>query len=141
MKIFTIVFLFFVFSTSAEELVDCDKPWTTRKVNQCMSIDLKNASILMEKYLSKGKERFADDHVVLQSISEAQNAWKEYKKQHCSALYDIWRKGSIKDSMSIGCSIELTYQRTFDIWKSLLTYVDSTPPVLPEPPKYVAKRY
>ena len=35
--------------------------------------------------------------------------------------------------MNLGCMIEATRARTHDIWTDYLTYVDRTPPVLPEP--------
>lgn len=119
--------------TFAEEELNCENALTTNDINRCMSLELNAAEEVMESYLQKSKEHYASDQVVIASIDEAQKAWLIYRQMHCGSVFNAWRDGTIRTSMSIDCLIKLTRQRTFDIWYSFLTYADSTPPLLPEP--------
>ena len=57
----------------------------------------------------------------------------EYKVKTNDSVYTQWRDGAIRGIMAISCKTKLTKQRTHDLWENFLTYMDSTPPVLPEP--------
>ncbi|RYV01964.1 hypothetical protein SOPP22_11995 [Shewanella sp. OPT22] len=131
----------FAYPVFAENTLDCDKAWTTIDINRCMSKDLNVAEQKMDKYLSKSKERYSEDSVILKSIDEAQNKWLEYRNSHCGSVYDVWRDGTIRGAMSLGCKLELTHQRTKVIWAAYLTYMDSTKPILPEPKEYKPKSW
>ncbi|MDE0552455.1 hypothetical protein OU793_24315, partial [Vibrio sp. VP6] len=56
-----------------------------------------------------------------------------YMSSHCDSVYTQWRDGTIRGVMAISCKTKLTKQRTHELWENFLTYMDSTPPVLPEP--------
>ena len=117
----------------ASEEPDCQNPLTTIEINRCTSLELEAAEMVMETYLAKSKERYARDLTIVRSIDEAQAAWLIYRQTHCGSVFNVWRQGTIRTVMSISCSIELTQQRTVEIWNSFLTYPDSTPPLLPAP--------
>jgi hypothetical protein len=51
----------------------------------------------------------------------------------CGAVYKNWIGGSIRGSMALNCQDRLTRMRTYTIWLHWLTYMDSTPPLLPRP--------
>jgi len=141
MKICIFLVVFFSFSALAEENIDCDNAWTTSAINQCMYKDLVAAEKVMDKYLAKSLERYSEDEVSVSSIKKGQEAWVSYRKEHCGAVYDTWRDGTIRTAMGLGCNLELTHQRTKVLWQSFLTYVDSTPSLLPEPKAYTPKSY
>ena len=141
MKIWIFLIAFFSFSAMAEEDIDCDKAWTTLAINQCMYKDLVTAEKVLDKYLAKSLERYLEDDVSVASIKKGQEAWLNYREEHCGAVYDTWRDGTIRTAMGLGCKLELTHQRTIVLWHSFLTYVDSTPPLLPEPKRYAPKSY
>jgi len=48
-------------------------------------------------------------------------------------LYDWWKGGTIRGAMTLGCRTRITEARTLEVWRNWLTYVDSTPPILPRP--------
>lgn len=141
MKIWIFLLTFFSFSALAEEDIDCDKAWTTPAINQCMYKDLVEAEKVMAKYLAKSLERYLEDEVSVASIKKGQEAWLSYREEHCGAVYDTWRDGTIRTAMGLGCKLELTHQRTIVLWQSFLNYVDSTPSLLPEPKPYAPKSY
>lgn len=103
------------------------------QVNQDAEQALKHAEKQMQRYLDKSRERYRDDKVVLKSIDGAQQAWAEYADAQCSSVYLVWRDGSVRTDMTIWCKINLTQERTHVLWSQYLTYMDNTPPLLPEP--------
>ena len=64
----------------------------------------------------------------------ADKLWDQTATAHCDAVYRWWRRGTIRFAFSAACHIHMTQLRTHTIWREWLTYPDSTPPVLPEPP-------
>ena len=56
-----------------------------------------------------------------------------YRDAECGAVYDYWSGGTIRGTEQLACQIDLTRRHTHTIWRLWLTYMDSTPPLLPEP--------
>jgi len=77
-----------------------------------------------------GKE---DNGKVARELARSQRAWIVYRDSECGAVFNNWRGGSIRVSMELECQTRLTQLRSYSVWKNWLTYVDSTPPVLPRP--------
>jgi len=122
-------------SLQAEDAQDlnCDDAYTTRDINRCMGIELKQAEALLEQYLKTSFTRYTEDESIRLSIRTAQQRWQKYRETQCASVYETWRTGSIRNTMYLNCSIRLTKQRTWDVWMDYLTYADSSEPVLPEP--------
>ncbi|MGF1862377.1 lysozyme inhibitor LprI family protein [Photobacterium profundum] len=126
--------LVFSATVSAEEAVlDCDNAINTLQINQCASIELDSAQTELSKYLETSFEHNSYGPELVKSIKIAQSDWQAYMSSHCDAVYTQWREGTIRGVMAISCKTKLTKRRTYDIWVNFLTYMDSTPPVLPEP--------
>lgn len=66
-------------------------------------------------------------------LRDAQRAWIRYRNSECGAVFTNWYPGSVARTMAADCSERLTRARTYAIWAHWLTFVDSTPPILPEP--------
>jgi hypothetical protein len=66
-------------------------------------------------------------------LVRAERSWVAYRTSECGAVYENWIGGSIRGSMALNCQIRLTRMRTYTIWLHWLTYIDSTPPILPRP--------
>lgn len=129
-----IVFLFLMtpFIVQASE-VDCENAVTTYDMNICARKEMEEANAKMEKYYSKAKERYLENDSVVDLLVKSQEAWMIYRKAHCNSVYEIWARGTIRGVMFAGCMLRLTRQRTYIIWETYLTYMDSTPALLPEP--------
>lgn len=112
---------------------DCGNPSNTIEINQCASLELELAKAELTTYLETSLEHNAFDPELVESIKAAQKTWQAYLLSHCNAVYTQWREGTIRDLMAMSCQTKLTRQRTHEIWSSFLTYMDNTPPVLPEP--------
>lgn len=119
--------------SAADKPLDCGSAITTLEINQCASIKLELARIELAKYLETIFEHNDNDPELIESIKVAQKDWEFYISSHCSSIHTKWRDGSIRGVMYILCQTKMTEQRTHEIWSSFLTYIDSTPPVLPEP--------
>ncbi len=134
-KCLIIVLASLSFAASAEDkvIIDCNNPMNTLEINQCAAIESQSAQVEMDKYLKTSFEHNADDPELINAIKIAQKDWQAYLSSHCDAVYTQWRNGSVRGFKHLSCQSRLTRQRTHEIWKSFLTYVDSTPPVLPEP--------
>lgn len=124
------------FSVAADDKpVGCDDALTTLEINRCAAIELDLAQSELDKYLEVSFEHNANDPELIESIEVAQKDWLDYMSSHCDSVYTKWRDGTIRGVMAISCKTQLTEQRTHEIWANFLTYMDSTPPVLPEPKK------
>lgn len=118
---------------AGEKTLDCDKAMNTLEINQCAGIELKEAEATMGRYLEQSLAHNDHDPELVSAIESAQAAWEDYISAHCDAVYTQWREGTIRGVMGISCKTRLTEQRTYELWENFLTYMDSTPPVLPEP--------
>ncbi|CDT54855.1 conserved exported hypothetical protein [Vibrio coralliirubri] len=122
------------FSALADEgVVDCENAMNTIEINHCAVIELESAQAELDNYLAVSFEHNAYDAELVASIKKAQESWQAYMTAHCDSVYTQWRDGSIRGVMALSCKTTLTKQRTHEVWANFLTYMDSTPPVLPEP--------
>ena len=97
-----------------------------------------DADAELNSYYSAAMERLADqgeDYAQARlELRDAQRAWINYRDAECGAVFTSWYPGSIARTMAADCSDRLTRARTHAIWAHWLTFADSTPPLLPEPP-------
>lgn len=121
-------------SACAEEpALDCANAFRTAELNQCASQDWDAARQTMEQYLEASLKHNEENENLVAAIKEAQDGWDNYQNKHCGAVYTQWQGGTIRDVMAFSCKTKLAKQRTHELWESFLTYMDDTPPVLPEP--------
>lgn len=138
-KVVMLVLAILSFPVSAAEqgqVIDCSHSRdvkTTIDMNACLSHNSAIAEAKMNLYLKASLKHNAYDPEVVKSIKIAQKDWNKYKSSNCDSVYIQWREGTIRDAMSISCHTRLIKQRTHELWENYLTYMDSTPPVLPEP--------
>ena len=118
---------------SLSDEFDCNNAVSTPQINYCAGIELAEAELEMNVYLTKSKEHNNYDLELIKSIDIAQEAWVSYAEAHCNSIYTMWRDGTIRGVMSLSCKTKITKQRSHEIWLNFLTYMDSTPPVLAEP--------
>lgn len=118
---------------SQAENMDCDNAMTTYQINMCSQQEVHTAEAEMHEYLNASKERYSKETQLLRLLAESQEQWREYRKVHCDAIYQAWAEGTIRGVMYNDCMLDVTKSRTHELWQSYLTYMDSTPPVLPEP--------
>ena len=120
-------------ASASDDVVDCENAMNTIEINHCASIELEAAQVELDQYLEASFEHNAYDAELVSSIKMAQDSWQAYMTAHCDSVYTQWRDGSIRGLMALSCKTKLTKQRTHEVWENFLTYMDSTPPVLPEP--------
>lgn len=134
MKIGWVVILgLLAFTASAAEAIDCSEAYSTVEINQCAATDLEAAQKEMQRYFEASLTHNHSDAELVAAIKVAQNDWEKYYRSHCDSVYSMWREGTIRGVMTLSCRTQLTRQRTHELWDNFLTYMDSTPPVLPEP--------
>ncbi len=127
------IFAFTAIASDEEITFDCDNAVSTLEINTCAIIELDLARAELSKYLNVSFEHNSADSELVKAIEVAQNDWQAYMSSHCNSIYTKWREGTIRDAMTISCETNLTVQRTHEVWAHFLTYMGSTPPVLPEP--------
>ncbi|MEZ8714950.1 lysozyme inhibitor LprI family protein [Vibrio splendidus] len=134
-KVLTVVLLTCLplLASASDDVIDCENAMNTIEINQCAAIELETAQVELEQYLEASFEHNDYDAELVASIKKAQESWQAYMSAHCSSVYTQWRDGSIRGVMALSCKTTLTKQRTHEVWVNFLTYMDSTPPVLPEP--------
>lgn len=88
------------------------------------------ADAKLESYMQAAQSRAGETG---KSLAAAQAAWSGYRTAHCGDVYLFWGSGQQRYRASLQCNLELTRERTHDIWAAYLTHSDSAPAVLPEP--------
>jgi len=121
----------------------CVRDGSTPEINACGALDLEAEQDRMEIYLQAATARARRDDELDRAfggpsaqrgyLDASQSAWKAYADITCNGVMDDWKDGSIRTIMYFSCMIRMTRERTHVIWRDHLTYVDSTPPILPEP--------
>jgi uncharacterized protein YecT (DUF1311 family) len=111
----------------------CPDANNTYEIGVCLSEQLEQHEVELQHYLAEARARYKDNELIVESIEKAQQSWLVYRLDQCSSVYNIWRDGTIRSIMGLSCSIRMTQLRTHQIWHSYLTYMDDSPPLLPEP--------
>ena len=128
-----------IFAVALVQAAVCDDSGTTPAVNACLAETLKRSEARLQNYLKAALRKYdeAEGHphgdAVQLGIGASQTAFEAYRSVECSTVAEDWKGGTIRGAMSLGCQISLTDKRTHDIWNHWLRYMDSTPPILPEP--------
>jgi len=118
---------------------------STVELNQCYADRLSAANATLGRYQAAVRKRLRDDAAAgqpddksaadaLRGFATAEALWEKYRDAECGAVYDYWSGGTIRGVESLTCSLRITTRHTHTIWALWLTYMDSTPPILPEPP-------
>lgn len=110
---------------------------TTRDVETCLGREIERSDAELNRYYAAAVKRLTDtgQTAALARLRASERAWIRYRNAECDAVWEYWSKGSIRGTFSADCRIRLTRDRTMAIWRNWLTYVDSTPPLLPRPGK------
>lgn len=120
-------------ATAAPEELLCRDAKNTIEDIKCMSAEVDKANKTLREYLDAAKERIARDKITGPNLDATQAEWSRYRTMHCGDVYQYWAEGTYRYRASAQCEIDLARARTHDIWAAYLTFVDSTPALLPEP--------
>jgi len=113
---------------------------TTPAVEQCLAERLTRAEADLARYVAAAERRLRDEtgedpaaERARRGFAAAERAWAAYRDAECAAVFERWSGGTIRGSQELTCRIRLTLRHTHTVWAEWLTYMDSTPPILPEP--------
>jgi len=108
---------------------------STREIDACLAGRFDEADAELNHYYQAAIKRLREEREFAseQMLVRAERSWVAYRTSECGAVYENWIGGSIRGSMALNCQIRLTRMRTYTIWLHWLTYIDSTPPILPRP--------
>jgi len=123
-------------SAAEAQAGDCPNAVSTVEINGCLAGELDRANAELHRYVMAAGKRVRQDSDgpgAAAGFDKAEAAWAAYREAECGAVYDYWSGGTIRGAMSLTCRIDLTRAHTHRIWSLWLTYMDSTPPILPEP--------
>jgi uncharacterized protein YecT (DUF1311 family) len=109
--------------------VDCNEPITQRDMNFCSHQEFEVADkALNEQWRKVAAHKKRDDEAAakneaeggyFQKLLDAQRAWLAYRDNHCEAVSDVYRGGSIRPLIHNLCKAELTAQRTDQLQKMI----------------------
>ncbi|GBR53634.1 lysozyme inhibitor LprI family protein [Gluconobacter sphaericus] len=103
----------------------------------CERLHLSQAEAELDRYTEAAIHKMQAGTAPTQTLAhfhQAQAEWKQFRQEECNAVYSAWSDGTIRGTMELICATRLTEGRTYEIWYNWLTFPDSTPPLLPEPP-------
>lgn len=131
-----------ILSSISDEPAICSGS-TTPEVDACAKEYSRRADKELDRYVAAARKRIAAESTeeagrvltneTLPKFEAAQAAWLAFRKAECEAVYDYWSEGTIRGAMYEGCWQSLTKARTTQVWRTWLTYMDSTPPFMPKP--------
>lgn len=131
-----IAVVYFAFSSSialaTQSNLLCPNSKNTIEDTNCLSAQIGKKAEKLQKYLSTAKIQEKKDYGNDDELIETQKIWETYVSKHCGYIYSR-QNGSARYRESAECTIRLYDERIYEVWKSYLTYFDSTPPVLPNP--------
>jgi uncharacterized protein YecT (DUF1311 family) len=130
-----------VSAQAAPTSAPCPRDGTTLDINQCLIAEAASADAERVRYLQAAQTRLKQEAspsdaaavAMPAEIGKVEAAWTAYRDLECGAVLDYWSAGTIRVMMEESCVIDLTRQHTHTLWSEWLTYMDSTPPILPEP--------
>lgn len=110
-------------------------------MDKCGVTMINQLKTVQEKYIAaiqhKIQTDYKDDPAILKETIEAFDkeniAWDTLINAASDATYSYWQQGTIRGVMNTGRKIELIKYRIHNQWNNWLTYIDSTPAILPEP--------
>ena len=111
--------------------IDCDG--STLEMNHCMAAIRDRASERKARYLAAAIARNAERPELVALIRQSDAAFETYREAECKAVYTDNEGGTIRTIEGLGCEIGLIDERTRTIWQTWLTFMDSTPAILPAP--------
>ncbi|MEP3052176.1 MAG: DUF6265 family protein [Erythrobacter sp.] len=111
----------------------CVEEMTTLDMNFCAANILTQAEARRTQYLASAIDRNDTLPDLVAQITASDEAFIAYRDAECGAVWESWKDGTIRTIMALSCRIEMTDQRTHQIWQTWLTHQDSAPPILPEP--------
>lgn len=121
----------------------CKNGGSTPEVNACQAEYSRRADRDLARYVAAARKRLNEEargefsgpsaKAALAEFDAAQTAWEAFRKAECSAVYTWYSEGTIRGAMYQSCWQSVTRSRTALIWSSWLQYMDSTPPLMPEP--------
>lgn len=100
---------------------------------ECRAGQLNDEEKKQKQYFDAAVKRAALFDLDVKHLNDEQLAWAKYRETLCGNVYLMWGQGTARYQMAALCDLKLTRERTYDLWRSYLTYLDSTPPVLPDP--------
>jgi len=108
---------------------------TTDDIEKCRSFQLKESEENLNKYIIAASKRLEKDNKQksLEKFNYSQKLWYKYRDNECNAVELFFQPGTISYLMKIDCLHRLTDLHTHEVWSNWLRYLDSTPPILPEP--------
>lgn len=111
----------------------CPDAVTTLEINECYAGVLERAEARMAQYLDAALETVSENDAQTLLMRSTQEGFIAYRGGECGGVHEQYAGGTIRTAMYLDCAIKLTDERTHTIWQNWLTYMDSTPPVLPKP--------
>lgn len=130
--IFILVLVLSSTAASAKESV-CSASKNTVEDSKCMSEEIDKAEVKLAQYILAAQNHISEDSTIRLALEESQSAWLRYRTVQCGDVYNYESKGTYRYHASAQCMLDLTKERTHDIWSAYLTYSDSTMPKYPEP--------
>lgn len=114
---------------------------TTLEMNQCSITVVQQLLAIQEHYIAAIYTRINTEYKdspelgeeLLTSFDKENKAWDELINASSSATYTYWQGGTIRGVKGLGRKITLIKYRIHNQWANWLTYMDSTPSILPEP--------
>lgn len=111
----------------------CAKITSTIEGVECRVGQLNDEEKKQKQYFDAAVKRAALFDLDAKHLNDEQLAWTKYRETLCGNVYLMWVQGTARYEMAAQCNLNVTRERTYDLWRSYLTYIDSTPPILPDP--------
>ncbi|GEM_PF-2033891 len=124
----------------------CERAGSTIEINECQAEYSRRADRELARYVAAARKRLTQEaqdefsgeatKAALGEFDASQTAWEAFRKAECSAVYTWFSGGTIRGAMYENCWQVVTKSRARLVWSNWLQFMDSTPPLMPEPTVY-----
>jgi uncharacterized protein YecT (DUF1311 family) len=117
--------IFISAAIAAAAALNCNAAQTTYEIEQCAAIDSKEAEARMLSAYSEALSQIQSPEQTKEkdALGASQEAWIQYRKSYCEAVYQKFIDGTIRGSMFAGCMEQRARDRMFE----LQHYTDGQP--------------
>lgn len=82
--------------------VDCQNAMATPDINECASIEQKKVEDKLNKVYQRVIKTIGEADT-RKALVDAQRAWVKFREADCKAVYELYKGGTIRTVMFIGC--------------------------------------
>ena len=98
----------------------CPEANSTPEITDCLGAEVEKAEGELSRYLEEARGLLADREEARKLLIASQDSWTEQRDLFCGAISESYSPGTMAGPALLGWKLELTKQRTHQIWDAFI---------------------